>query len=79
MGGGNVCGAESRTHYLFRIGETFRRRGFRANFGTGTYPMTILDSAPLIKVGLGRGEGVAWLLDSLKGVPLGGEIVAIKL
>ena len=38
MGGGNVCGAESRTHYLFRIGETFRRRGFGANFGTGDVP-----------------------------------------
>ena len=28
-----MCGAECRTQCLFRIGETFRRRGLGANFG----------------------------------------------
>lgn len=28
-----MCGAECLSHCLFRIGETFRRRGFGANFG----------------------------------------------
>ena len=69
---GEMCGAESRTHCLFRIGETFRRRGFGANFGfcleRGDVPNHYFRfgpciTIPFIKVGVAaRREGVAVLL-----------------
>ena len=50
---GEMCGAECLSHCLFRIGETFRRRGFGANFGFSLERgnvMTILDSAPALQL-----------------------------
>ena len=69
---GEMCGAECLSHCLFRIGETFRRRGFGANFGfcleRGNVPNHYFRFGPsiripFIKVGVaGRRKGVAVLL-----------------